>query len=343
MFDEKIDLSSFVLEVTRECNHKCLYCYNVWKCQNVKYPIEKELTTEQIKDIISRLKKETRIKHLAISGGEPLLRKDTPEIIRFCSENFIRANLITNGSLLSEEKCKECVDAKTSIFEVPLLTLDERIHHRLTGRNDLKEVVGGIKNLKKFNTKLVLVFVATKLNINQIEKTAKTAIALGADGIMFNRFNPGGAGIKNQKELMPSLEEVKKALRILDGLVGYYGVRASASVPIPKCLVNSEDYKNINFGYCPSGNEKSYYTIDPCGNVRICNHTPSILGNLLGQDLGEVLKNPHIKKFQESFPDHCKNCKELKTCWGGCKASAQVCEGSLCGCDPFLKENISNG
>ncbi len=341
MTNKKINLSSFVFEITSKCNHDCMYCYNVWKHPSLKYPAREELSTEQIKKIISKLKKQTKIKYLAISGGEPLLRKDTPEIIEFCSENNIEANLLTNGSLLNEENCRKCVQAKTSIFEIPLLAVDEKIHYRLTGRGNLKDVIVGIKNLKKFRTKLVVVFVATKLNISQFKGTAEMAIALGADGLMFNRFNAGGTGIKNIEALTPELKDIKTSLVTLDYLSGYYGVSASVSIPIPKCLVNPADFRHLNFGYCPSGNEKSYFTIDPYGNVRICNHSPTILGNLLKENFDTILTNSFIPDFQKSVSDYCTKCKEVQNCWGGCKASAQVCGNGLQGYDPFLQRNIA--
>jgi radical SAM protein with 4Fe4S-binding SPASM domain len=336
----ELNLSSFVLEITPRCNRNCIFCYNVWKCPNTDYPQGPQLSTQQVKEIILKLKSQTDISYLAISGGEPLLRKDVPEIIRFCSDNLIAANLLTNGSLLTDENCRKCVDANTSIFEVPLLTVDSDIHYRLTGRNDLKKVIQGIKNLKCYNATLVTAFVATNLNITHIKETAETAIALGADGIMFNRFNAGGEGVKHIDQLMPSRDAIQKALAILDDLAAYYGIQASASTPIPKCLINPADFKHITFGYCPSGNEESYFTIDPYGNVRLCNHTPTTLGNLLEHDLKTILAGDYVATFRRSLPSHCFNCKNANSCWGGCKASAQVCGTGLNDLDPFLKRNL---
>jgi pyrroloquinoline quinone biosynthesis protein E len=340
MSGTKANLSNFVFEFTSRCNRNCIYCYNVWKCPNTKYPQGPELSTHQVKEIILKLKSQTKISYFAISGGEPLLREDLPEVIRFCSDNLIAANLLTNGSLLTEENCKKCIDANTSIFEVPFLTVDSDTHYRLTGRNDLKEVIQGIKNLRRYNPTLVTAFVATKLNIAHIKKTTETAIALGADGIMFNRFNAGGEGANHIDRLMPSLSAIEEALSILNELAGYYGVQASVSTPIPKCLINPANFRHIKFGYCPSGNEKSYFTIDPFGNVRACNHTPTILGNLLEQDLKTILANNYVARFQRSLPPFCTGCKQANSCWGGCKASAQVCGNGLNDLDPFLKRNL---
>jgi radical SAM protein with 4Fe4S-binding SPASM domain len=306
-----------------------------------KYPEGEELSTEEIKGIILKLKKQTKIRYLAISGGEPLLRKDAAEIISFCSDNQIETNLLTNGSLLSEQTCGKCVQAGTSIFEIPLLTVDEQIHYELTGRDNLNDIIQGIKNLKRHDSKLVVAFVATKLNIKHIKRTVETAVALGADGIMFNRFNVGGEGLLHFEKLVPSFADIKEALTILDELAGYYGVSASVAVPIPKCLLDNRSFKNISFGYCPSGNEKSYFTIDPVGNVRICNHSPTILGNLLEQDFKTITANKFIENFQRALPDYCTDCRVAKSCWGGCKAAAQVFSDNVYDLDPFLRVEIN--
>jgi radical SAM protein with 4Fe4S-binding SPASM domain len=157
---------------------------------------------------------------------------------------------------------------------------------------------------------------------------------------MFNRFNVGGAGLAHCSELMPDLGEIKEALTVFNQLAGYYGMKASVAVPLPRCLVNPRDYRYLRFGHCPSGNHKSYFTIDPYGNLRICNHSPSILGSLLQQDVSELVNHPLVAEFQKASPEVCKGCRQLKKCWGGCKAAAQVCEGGFDKLDPLLKENV---
>lgn len=334
---KKLELTNFVLEITHQCNHNCLYCYNPWKDRRQHYPTGKELSVDQLRKIIFKLKEETKIRYLAISGGEPLVTDRTIPIIRACSEVKIKTNLITNGSLLDEKTCRQLVEAGIDIFEIPLLTTDSELHYKLTGSRDLAQTTRAVKTIKKHKSKLIIAFVATALNIKCVKETTEFAIASGADGLMFNRFNPGGQGIIHLQELMPSLDDIKNSLLELDRLAGYYGISASASVPIPKCLVNPDNYRHIEFGYCPSGNSKSYHTIDAYGNVRTCNHSPVILGNLLKESFQEIIMNPYVLRFRKAHPKYCTNCEEVTSCWGGCKAAAEVCYGDLSDPDPLLK------
>ncbi|MFH0896109.1 MAG: radical SAM protein, partial [Bacteroidota bacterium] len=118
--------STAVLEMTYLCNHKCLFCSCPWENKNGKFEIRKELTTEEWKQLIAKLCS-MGITSFAFTGGEPLLRKDIFEIIKFAAaqtcEHIETKNeelvtefrppqlyLISNGTLVNEEVldfCKE--------------------------------------------------------------------------------------------------------------------------------------------------------------------------------------------------------------------------------------------
>jgi radical SAM protein with 4Fe4S-binding SPASM domain len=75
------------------------------------------------------------------------------------------------------------------------------------------------------------------------------------------------------------------------------------------------------------------------GNVRPCNHTPTILGNLFETPLREIVKSPKLSQFMKARPPFCAGCSIEEECLGGCKAAAEACYGSLTACDPFLELN----
>jgi pyrroloquinoline quinone biosynthesis protein E len=335
-YDKNINLKSFVLELTQKCNHDCLFCYNVWKCK--KYP-KGEISTEDWKGLIRKLKTETKLKLISLSGGEPLLRKDAVELIRFMTSEGITSNLITNGSLITEKIAKNCVDAGVSVFEIALLSSNENTYNKITRSKDFKKMLEGIANVKQFDGKLVTVIVATKYNIKDVAETVEMTIALGSDAIMFNRFNPGGMGIKYMKQLLPSVQELREAFQTLNKMSEEYGISITSSVPVQPCLIDMNDYDKLRFGYCPSGNDKSYFTIDSLGNVRVCNHSPTIIGDIKKQSFKEIFENNFVNRFKEIIPEFCSDCRLKEKCRGGCKASAEVCFGCVKDNDPFLELN----
>jgi radical SAM protein with 4Fe4S-binding SPASM domain len=95
----------------------------------------------------------------------------------------------------------------------------------------------------------------------------------------------------------------------------------------------------LNFGSCAAGTDRAYYTIDPLGNVRPCNHTPTILGNLFQESFAELIAPERLAPFVLARPPFCDPCALRDVCQGGCKAAAQVCYGSLDAEEPFLHRN----
>jgi hypothetical protein len=92
---------------------------------------------------------------------------------------------------------------------------------------------------------------------------------------MFNRFNPGGKGSRHVDELQVSPRELEAALDEADSMVEDYGLPVSCSIAMPPCLIDRKRYRHLTFGFCAAGLERAYYTVDPLGNMRPCNHSPT--------------------------------------------------------------------
>lgn len=89
------------LEVTKRCNARCDFC-DYWKTRN----------ETRITDYLPIIKKFDPM-YINITGGEPLLRKDLPAIVRRIKEHtrFIYIQLITHGQLMTEGKGIELWEA----------------------------------------------------------------------------------------------------------------------------------------------------------------------------------------------------------------------------------------
>jgi radical SAM protein with 4Fe4S-binding SPASM domain len=328
-------LQTLIFESTLRCNLNCLYCYNV--CKN-KIPYKTtELNTESTKKLIKKAIKETRCSNFTITGGEPYLREDIIELIKFTQEQGVSINIISNGTLLNKETIIASVEAGVSLFELPLLSSERNIHNSLTRTDAFDKVTEAMAYISGQKAYLVAVFVATKKNIHTWQETIEMAVALGANGIMFNRFNPGGEGRLHIDELQLSPAELEPALEIANDAVTKYKISVSCSIAMPPCLIKTEKYPNLGFGFCAAGTNRAYYTIDPSGNLRMCNHSQTILGNILDENFFKVAKNKKAKEFVKALPAFCQTCAISKECQGGCKAAAEVCFQNIYEEDPFLK------
>lgn len=329
---------SLLYEVTTRCNLTCAHCYNVWK-DDVGYA-EEELPTERALKLIAKAIGDSKCRQFTFTGGEPLMRKDLEEFVRLARSKCERVVLITNGTLLTKARIQSLIESGVSLFELPLNSADRSTHDRMAGcSGSFDKVTRAAAEIRYYGGALALVFVATSLNVGHWKDTLELGIAIGAKTFLFNRYNAGGECHGNPELLMPSVEQLREGLRIAEEYSQMHGVGIGASIPIPPCLIDPKDFPHVGFGFCAAGTDRAYYAIDPLGNVRPCNHTSTVLGNLFESSFEKIAKSPTLAHFMAQRPSFCGGCKLEEECLGGCKAAAEACYGSLTACDPFLQMN----
>jgi radical SAM protein with 4Fe4S-binding SPASM domain len=336
---------SLIFETTQRCNHACLHCYNVWRGGDgvretyPPYP-RGEAGTERTLALLGKALDETVCDHVTLTGGEPLLRRDLTAILDFLYSRNIGTTVISNGRLLDERKTVECLDRGVGLFELPLLSHRRGVHDRLSGAPGAWDsVLDAMANVRLHRGQFAAAFVATRLNADHVAEVMKLAFAFGAKAVMFNRFNPGGRGRANLEMLLPSAKDIRRSLAAADAASAEYGLPVSCSIPIQPCLIDTRAFPHIGFAYCAAGSKRAYYTLDGLGNVRPCNHTPTILGNLFEETFADIIAPERLRSFACALPAFCGDCERRAECQGGCKAAAQVCYGSLSDDEPFLHAN----
>ena len=86
-----------ICEISYICNLACPTCFR-WTSK----PDEHELNTEEWKGVLTKLKAWLGTFNLTFTGGEPFLRKDLLDILKFASGNGIITNVVSNGSLIDK-------------------------------------------------------------------------------------------------------------------------------------------------------------------------------------------------------------------------------------------------
>lgn len=332
--------NSVIHEITARCNLACRHCYNVWKDPS---PCSREeLPPDQLRRLLARVLAMSRCRHYTFTGGEPTLRADLEDLVALARTRCDGVNLITNGTNLPENRVKSLIAAGVSLFELPLDGGDAQTHDAAVGQvGAFRAMTRAAADIRFHGAGLAFVFVATKQNIGEWKQALEIGIALGARGFLFNRYNAGGAAHTDPAALMPSPAELREALAIAEDYASRYGISISASIVMPPCLINHRDYPHIGFGFCAAGTDRSYYTVDPLGHLRPCNHSPTILGNLFQTPMHQLVRNQTMKNFRAAHPKFCDPCALVEKCQGGCKAAAEACAGDLCACEPFLALNLS--
>ena len=95
------------INITDRCNFRCLQCRGAEE----SYDPKGEIDSTDMKRIIRDMA-DMHIPYLTISGGEPLLRYDLVlETIEYAQSHGIKVGMVTNSSLLNEEKLTSLVEA----------------------------------------------------------------------------------------------------------------------------------------------------------------------------------------------------------------------------------------
>jgi cyclic pyranopterin phosphate synthase len=130
------------ISVTDRCNIRCFYCMPE---DNVQYmPREEILSFEDIERFV-RVAASLGVTKLRITGGEPLVRKDLPVLIRKLAAipGIHDLALTTNGVLLARH-AQALYDAGLRRLNVHLDTLDRERFLRITRRDELDKVLEGL-------------------------------------------------------------------------------------------------------------------------------------------------------------------------------------------------------
>ncbi len=289
------------------------------------------MSLDQIKLILKKLPK---WKLFAITGGEPLLRNDLEEIIIAAKQTSPFVSLVTSGIEI-DENVAMMLKRHDVFVQVPFHGL-EKTHNSLTRVNDgFRRAIRGVGWLKKYKVTFATTSVATHQNCHELKRVFELGVALGASRIQVIRFMAGGEGLKNPNLALQG-REYWQMLQDLEEVCKKYGIKGGLGAPNTPCTFPDAQYTHIYKGTCGAGID--WIAIDPSGRVRICNHSPTILGNLLEQDFHEIWEHPILQRFRnhEIIPQQCQGCDKVTECRGGCRAVAETYFRDLSSPDPLM-------
>jgi MoaA/NifB/PqqE/SkfB family radical SAM enzyme len=299
---------NFWFEIESDCNLNCMFCYNHWKSNLTEKPARMKKT--EIINLLDKLIKNSLCRHIVLSGGEPFFRKDIIEIAAYINNSKTKFSITTNGTLISDEdiikiKVMEYLDT----IVVPFHSHKEATHNYISGYNGWERIVELIILLKECDINVVPVFVCTKININDIADVLEMCHILKLDSIIFNRAILGGNALGNIAELAVSDQEFNAALERLGEVSSDLGIKVVFGTPITQNAGNDlSKYTTFNLTKCPVSHNQERFTIDSSGNLKACNHTHLIIGNLIKQDFSSLLKS------------HAAFATTLNTVGGNCLA-----------------------
>lgn len=317
----------YSFELTPACNNQCPVCSNVFTRQLAF------LSASEWRKITDQIAPHAEV--LKITGGEPTLHPEFGEIIRYIGQKNISFTLFTNGRWRNPQVV---IDLLTSVpqFKGFLISLHgpnvcshEGFTHTPgsfedTCKNIERAVLAGLS----VHTSTVL----TRYNWNRLQEIVSLAQTLGAKRAVFNRYL--GPPVS---EIEPEEWQLQAAVCELELLRNNFNNTPSENITvtygncIPQCFESSSSTG------CWAG--VASCTIDPLGNVRPCNHSPTIAGNILQESIEEIWSNKIMNRWRTLAPQQCESCTKLAICHGGCRALIEIREKDPLIRAPFHKKS----
>ena len=131
------------ISVIDRCDLRCVYCMPE---QGLELTSHEELLTYGEIEHVCRLMADMGLKKIKLTGGEPLIRKELPILVKRLKDipGIEKVTLTTNAVLLSQ--CiDELVEAGIDAINISLDTLDRELYQKITRRDRFEDAKKGLE------------------------------------------------------------------------------------------------------------------------------------------------------------------------------------------------------
>lgn len=167
--------------ITDKCNFNCKHCY--------KNHRTKEMSKKDIDLIINELKN-NKIACIALTGGEPLLSKHFPYIVRKPKESNIVTEVATNGYFITKDIINLFKENGIKKIQISLEGPNAKINDFIRGKGTFDVVVNNIKRLVSENIKVVIANTLNHYNCIFLDEMVELANCLKVFALRFEIYIP---------------------------------------------------------------------------------------------------------------------------------------------------------
>jgi len=280
--------------------------------------------------------KELGLGAVKLTGGEPFLRRDIVELLRFLHEEGLYIDIESNGTMIDRDMARIIKECEVRQVSVSLDSAQAKQHDKLRGiKGCYGKSVAAVQHLRAEEITTQVIMSLYKENVSEIETMAALCDDLDVTSFKINPVMPTGRGEKVfQRRENVDLEELIRIDRWIEGdlsskykteiyfslPIGLKSIHAVTGNPLYECNI-----LNI-LGILSDG------TISLCGIGQT--ETDLNMGNIAHDDLMEIWhRHPLLQKLRRETPSQlmgiCGRCIFKFRCLGSCRACAYAVSGNL--------------
>jgi radical SAM protein with 4Fe4S-binding SPASM domain len=316
---EEHKLNYLFWECTLGCNFYCKHCGS----SAGRKTFEGELNTLEIKSVFKEVAEEfdARKITIAVTGGEPTIRKDIFEVMSYARSLGFHWGMVTNGFLVDQDIVE---NMKQAGMETVVVSIDgiKNIHDDFRGMSGAYDhAINAVKLLAKagFLDDLQITTSVGKQSIDYLEEMYQLFRSTGITSWRVMNIDPIGRAEDNdnvlldKKQLRTLLNFVKekrkqdKKIEVTYGCAGYLGLDYERDV-------------RKNYFFCPTGINVASILYN--GDIFVCPNVPRrpelIQGNVRKDSFVDVWNNKFkiYRDKKRTTCDKCSKCDSWEECLG---------------------------
>ncbi|HET6888218.1 MAG TPA: pyrroloquinoline quinone biosynthesis protein PqqE [Candidatus Udaeobacter sp.] len=323
---------ALLAEITYRCPLHCPYCSNPTQTRN-----DQELTTDEWSRVI-REAAALGVLQIGFSGGEPLARRDLPDLVRAAREANLYTNLITSGVGLDDERVRGLRDAGLDSVQLSFQSDKTDLADEIAGARAHQHKLDAAAKVRAAGIPLSLNFVIHRRNIDRLPEMIELAESLQAERVELANVQFYGWAFLNRAALLPTRDQVVRAREIATAAKARLAGKIDIFYVLP-------DYYEARPKPCLNGWGQRYLTVNPIGDVLPCPTASSAIPDLRFENV-RTRALDWIWRESESFnrfrgtewmPEPCQSCPQREIDFGGCRCQAALLTGNAANTDPVCE------
>ncbi len=317
-------------EITNRCNLQCLHCLSA----DIMEEGREELGFDACRELIDELDR-MEVFQINFGGGEPFLRQDFPDILKYAHSKGITTCVSTNGTILDRSLVEQLKSMEFLYLQVSLDGASSKTNDRIRGEGSFDLIMAGIDLLVRYHIpNFSINTVVTGVNFREIGELYELARLRGAK-TRLSRFRPSGNGRRKWDELHLDRQQLLE-------LSMFLGSHRDVLTGDSFFSIASEARRDLGLNMC--GAAKMTLSIAPSGDVYPCAFLQDnrfLAGNVVAERLDSIWHNsPVMNAMRNLAVQSCRRCQRFSLCHGGCPAVAYFLNDSLHLHDPECLADI---
>ena len=327
---------TLVAELSYRCPLRCPYCSNPVDIGADRY--RHELETEHWTRAFAQARR-LGVLQLALTGGEPMLRRDLDELVAAGRAARLYSTLVTAGTLLTRERAEQLKEAGLDHVQVSIQSPDPQENDRIAGNRSFEKKIAAARAARELGFPLTINCVLHRQNLDRIEEILALTEELGAQRLELANTQYYGWAVVNQRALMPTRAQLERGEAAVQRFRARVGPRITVLWVLP-------DYYEDLPKPCMGGWARTAIVIAPNGDALPCQAASTIPGltfpNVREHSLEWIWEQSDaFTRFRGTdwMQEPCRSCPlgRQEEDWGGCRCQALRLTGDAAATDPVCR------